>query len=535
MRNFWTLLKINLINTFGLSKLKKKFAKSGKFIKIGAPALLIFLFLLLMGITFLYVFIFSTIFIATEEYEGMLILGVVVGSIICFMTSLTKAHSILFEAKDYDLLLAMPIKKGAIIGSKLSNLFILNYLSFGAVYIPSVVYYAIFAAPPVYFYPLAIIIFIIGPFLVVAVSTFLSYLIGIILSKFKYKSMIQSIVMVALVIVIMYGSMSLSQRTDLDPEDLKQYAISLQNTLGKIYYPGTWAVGGLTGNLLELLLFILVSIIPLVLLIMIVSSNFIKASERAKVSFRAKNFKLKQQKHRNQFGSLLRREFKRYFSNYAVVMNTIIGPIISTIFIVMFLFGQDSFGDLSALVEMELVVLILVGITIFIVGVSPTTTSSISLEGKTFWIIKSAPVKTSTVFLAKIAMSLFLSIPFFIINVIIAAFVLPLQVGHIILLIVIPILYTTFSSLLGLFLNLCFPKLDWDNPLKPVKQSMPVFLTLLIDWVLTVGLIIASIFLLAFGYVFVYMAIFGVIVIGIAVLGALTFTVGEKKYQRIPA
>ena len=535
MREFWILFKVNIINTIGLNKLKKKFAKSGTFLKIGIPIIFIFLFLIIAAFLFFYVYMFDSLYIMTQQYDGIMILALVIGSIFCFITSLTKANSYLFEAKDYDLLLAMPINPKAIIASKLSNLFLLNYLSFGAIYIPSTVYYGIFVNPPIYFYLLALIVFIIGPFLLVTISTFFSYLIGLILSKFKYKNFIQSIFMVVFLIVIMYGSMSMNQVNALDTEKLKEYVEQINNTLLKIYYPARWAMSGLKGNVLELLLYIAISVIPFIIFIYIIGHNFLKASERAKRVYTDKNFKLKKQKTQGQKWALIKREFKTLFSNSAVVMNVVVGQIMSTIFVVMFLFGSGSMGFNLEEVDIDAAVAILIALSLFMSGVNPTTSSTISLEGKRFWILKSAPISTTTTFISKISVNSLLSLPFTIINVILSVIVLPLRIDHIFFLLFIPIAYNLLSGLLGLLFNLMFPKMEWDNPIKAVKQGMSVFFTLISDWVLIALIVFAFIVGQIIHFTIGYLFVIAIILVFISIVSLILFTYGKKKYMRIPA
>lgn len=535
MSNFWVLFKVNFINTFGLSKLKKKFAKSSTFSKIGLPIIVTVLVIIILAFLFFYVFLFSSIFISVGKYIGILLVAVVVGSIFSLVTTLTKANSYLFEAKDYDLLLSLPIKSSTVIASKLSNLFLLNYMSFGAIYIPSVTIYAIYVNPPVYFYLISLLVLIVGPLLLVAVGSGLSYLIAMALSRFKYKGAIQSVFMIAFIIVIMVGSMSFNQTSEMEQGDLIKLVDNLINTLEKIYYPATWAVNGMTGDFLELLLYFGVSIIPITLFVYFVGRNFMKASEKVKRTYRDKNFKLKTQSNSNQIVSLVKREFKMYYSNPSVAMNVSTGPIVSTIFVCMFIFGAGSFGLEGVVIADNMKVAILIILQLFMSGISPTTASSISLEGKSFWIIKSSPLKVATVFKGKIGMSLLLIVPFTIINAIVGAIVLKLSIVNILILLILPIMFNVFTSVIGLFMNLCFPRLDWDNPLKPVKQSVPVLLTLVINWIFLFGCAAVFIVLMPINIYIAFLGVFTIILVAIILAYILTFKVGENKYLRIQA
>ena len=64
--------------------------------------------------------------------------------------------------------------------------------------------------------------------------------------------------------------------------------------------------------------------------------------------------------------------------------------------------------------------------------------------------------------------------------------------------IVIPTLTSLLFGILGLVLNTAFPKLEYDNEAQPVKQSLPIFLIMIISmvWdVIMIGIAIASVLL----------------------------------------
>ena len=120
MREFWILLKVNLATTFRLNYLKKKFAKKTVFLKVWFPIISFLIAVLLLGVSFSYLFTYSQVFIMTGLYDGILYFGLGIGAILLLITNISKASSYLFEASDFDLLLALPIKPRSIIASKIS-------------------------------------------------------------------------------------------------------------------------------------------------------------------------------------------------------------------------------------------------------------------------------------------------------------------------------------------------------------------------------------------------------------------------------
>lgn len=128
---------------------------------------------------------------------------------------------------------------------------------------------------------------------------------------------------------------------------------------------------------------------------------------------------------------------------------------------------------------------LLIVVASFIVGMSGTTQVSISLEGKNLWILKSLPVKMKDIYLSKIMVSLTLIVPSVIIFAIIVGIAFKLALLDYIFIIIIPILFATFLAVLGLVINLHFPKLDAKSDTVIVKQSTSSFLNIMAGMILT--------------------------------------------------
>ena len=145
---------------------------------------------------------------------------------------------------------------------------------------------------------------------------------------------------------------------------------------------------------------------------------------------------------------------------------------------------------------MQFVNPIIVALVVFMLGITSTTASSISIEGKQFWILKSSPITPKQVFHGKIIVNLVITVPFLIINAVLAVVLLNFGVLDTIMLIVIPLLVTLFMSYMGLFVNLLFPRFDYDSDVKAIKQSLSVLITM------GVGFVVAAIIIGTSGYVY---------------------------------
>ncbi|MGL4911894.1 MAG: putative ABC transporter permease subunit, partial [Romboutsia sp.] len=113
---------------------------------------------------------------------------------------------------------------------------------------------------------------------------------------------------------------------------------------------------------------------------------------------------------------------------------------------------------------------------------------SISLEGKNLWILKSSPINEIDIFKSKIYLNLLLTIPIAIISFMILAVRLNFGIESTLIVIALIILLSVFNALIGIFINLLYPKLDFTNDVAVVKRSASVIVSMISSMVY-VGLV----------------------------------------------
>ena len=99
------------------------------------------------------------------------------------------------------------------------------------------------------------------------------------------------------------------------------------------------------------------------------------------------------------------------------------------------------------------------------------TASSISLEGNRLWILKEAPVGTATLFRIKAGFQLLLTLPCLLTGTALLSLALGLSWLDGLLVALSGIAFALFTAPFGLYVNLCFPKLDALSDAAVVKQS----------------------------------------------------------------
>ena len=160
------------------------------------------------------------------------------------------------------------------------------------------------------------------------------------------------------------------------------------------------------------------------------------------------------------------------------------------------------------------------------------TSSSISLEGKSFNILKSMPVETKKILLAKVLASDIISIPIILLCDIIffVAFKIPLI--DIIYILLVSIMVPTLTAIIGLLINLKHPKMDAASDTEVVKQSMSSMIFVMIGMVAG---IVTAILMAAFYEIVNTLLVIELIILAIITLGLwlILKKYGQKRFKQI--
>lgn len=488
MNKFFTLLKINLIENFKLNKL---------FNKKNITQKILFLILSIVVLVFLGInvgLIYYPILITSDPNDALgnvLRVAFSFSSIALIVATLSQSYGFLFKGNDFDLLVSMPIPTKYIVLSKISTLLISNYLVMAITFIPAIVVVSIVGlASQFIFYFNAVLIFFLFPLMIISIFTFISYFIGTLLNRFKYKNLITIIALVALLMGYLYYTFT------LDFNDSTAY-MNIGGILNYVYYPANFAVNALLGNFNGLLIFVLLNIIAFVIFINVMGKIYLKINTGRKRKAR-KNNKTLTIKKAGQTKTLIKNEFKRYFSIPQYVINTIFGKILLPfgMILISVQFSKIELNEPAPFDFNEMIYLIIGAIAIFAITLTSTTTVSISLEGKQLWILKSSPVEPKQVFVSKLVVDLTTTYLPAIIGIIgVAIIVKPFSIVGLLLTTLFIIILGLHNAILGLLINLKFPKLKWDLPVRVVKQSLSVFIHMILSFLLIFAVIIGAVFL----------------------------------------
>ena len=477
------LIKINLLTFLDFYKIRN--AKNKQEL---LKSLRGFIFIIL-GLGVLSFTIFTYLKQTMEAYIALKIPYIILAQVFALVSSFTlftgiyKVNGVLFGFKDYDLLMSLPIKKNKVILSKIIILYISNLIYTLLFMLPAYILYITNINVDLAFHILFFITLLIIPILPIVISTIVGSIIVIISSKFKIKKLMQILLTIMLMIGILFLSYKLENTNTYDLANIGKTMVEMFNKI----YPLTNLYIEIINNynIKSLLLFIFIPLLIMFIFIKIIEYNFIDINNALIKESVKSNYKMKELKQNGILLTLYKKEIKKYFSSVNYVLNTAIGSILLTLSVIsLVVFGK---GKIDAILGIEGLSEMFIKYGPIIFGsfclLSCTTHPSISLEGKNVWILKSSPIKPIEIFISKIMVNLTILIPTILINMTILSIYLKTSFKTYILSLIIPILCSIFTSIMGIILNCFFINYEYKNEIQIIKQSAPAFISIFIGFV----------------------------------------------------
>lgn len=396
--------------------------------------------------------------------------------VLMFIGSVFVTKAQLYEAKDNDFLLSLPIPPSYILASRMLMLLVFNYLIEFVVAAPALVMWLRVAPASALQLLSFVLLFLFLPLLALAFSCFFGWLLELITGRLQKNSLIT----VLFSLVFLGAYMYFFSRSNIYIQRLVLSGSTVADSLGAIsplFWMGNAAAAP---NLLHLLLTLLLFLLPFLLVYWVLSVTFLNLAT-TKRSAAKKQYKEQAMRSASLSSALLRREFKRLLASPSYMLNAGLGLV----------FILVAGGALIVKREMALTIVsqlgipadaLLVVLTLGFCLMASTvnfTASSISLEGKTLWIIKSLPVPYDAALRAKLNLQSYLTIPPLLLAAAAAAYVFSLSRPGILSLMLALTFYAKLSANLGLLANLHHVKLDWSNETQVIKQSISVLLSML--------------------------------------------------------
>ena len=468
MSNYLTLIKVQFLSFFGLNKVLHQ-DKSKRLSGFGGMAFFALIFVGAIGFTgYTYSDMFGSILLLNGRITELIPLMLAMSCMVSFFFSFYATASVLYGYRDYDLLMAMPIKTTTIVFAKFTFTYIADILFSLILLVPSAINYLNYGvAVGVSEWARLFIMLVFSPFLPIAIAVFVGAFVSFLSSRFRKKNLVQTIFLLLVFVgCFLIGFIDGSQGIDYTA------------MIGKIYFLMPLAVGGYS-SWIDLLIFVALNFVPFLIVMLTVAFTYKFMNTVIKSRKKTKNYKLKTYVGRTQGKTLLIKEIKRLFSDANYTINSVIGPILGIVITIVLtsIFGMAGFTE-----ELLFIFPIIFAFTYMM---APPTSCSLSLEGSAFWLIKTAPISIKKLLTCKLSVNvIFNAIPALISGAVgMIVFGAPWYVCIIMPLVAVSI--ALLGGAVGLTFNLLFPKLKWESPVEVIKRSASVALTVCSAFVFT--------------------------------------------------
>ncbi len=426
---------------------------------------------------------------------------------------------------DTDLLLSLPLRRSEIIISKTINRYLFDFCFVFLLFLPYVILYQIFTQFSVLTTILGLVAVLVLPLFSVGLSYIVDFVITRLFNKFKSASILKSIfttiIYVTIIVLMLIKTMSYGTLTgSLDAYFADRPVSNLIMTFV------------LRGGFLPIASMLAFTILPFLLGVILFSFSFGKHI----MQYSAKDQALKFSASASSFGSIIKKEFKTYFSIPSYLINTIIGPIMILGFgVVVSIMGENAVSELFGMggaLPWDVISGMIGLVFCFSASLTLISCSSLSLEGKNLWILTSTPVNERALFMAKVLPNIIMVSPVILVSSLILTLTFSLSILQFCFICLVPILLNFALSFLGLIINIWLPKFDWVDEIQVVKQSMATLLCMVLGLVMTlipVGL------LLIFDLAITWIAIISAVVYALVLIFSIIFlfSKGVKMFRKL--
>ena len=498
MNRFLTLTKVLLKNNSSGTIKKGKIPKK-------------YILLIFIGLCFLPIMISISyslgvaydILVKIQQQGSILGLGISAVCVIIFVFGIFLVINTFYFSKDVENLLPLPLRPAEILASKFIVVLIYEYAPEIVVLLPFIIMYGIKSSGGILYCIYGLVIFMTLPIIPIVLDSFLAIFIMRFTNIGSHKERFKTIGgLFALFIGI--GFNIISQRfanNNMSNEKImelfKQGNNSFLDTVTKVFPGANLAAKAMINNdsvkgIMFLVAFLLVNIALIGIFLILGEGLYFKGvvglseapSKRKNLSSEEIDKSLIQN---SSIKAYTIKEFKLIFRTSVYFMNCIIMNFIWPICLIPLLMQKDSMSSIKKFgptlgngSTAGIALSVAFGIIMFISMSNPTASTSISREGENIFVCKYLPMSYKKQIIAKALSGILLTLTGLIVLIIMAIVVINPPVIIVILTIVIGILGLIFSALTGIFIDLSFPKLHWENEQKAVKNNLNVLFNMLI-------------------------------------------------------
>lgn len=450
--------------------------------------------------------------------EGLLIeLVISVSNFIIFIFGFFYVLNTFYFSSDIENLLPLPLKPSIILGSKFTVVLIYEYITEIIFLLPIMIIYGVMSNIGAIYYLYLAIVFFTLPIVPLVISSIISIVIMKFIPLTKNKDFfktVSGILGLAIGLGFNWIFQKLGSSTQ-NTEDMINIMMQGKNSLvgtSKTIFPNTkFAVNsmlysGEIKGLFNIFIFLLINAVFILILLFIGEKIYFKGvigiSETSSKQRKLSKYEIKKNiKENSILRAYLIKELKILFRTPAYFMNcVVINFLFPIILFLPFLSQPDMMKELSKVRNLlnsstlsGIVIAICFGVIMFISTSNPTASTAISREGKYIFTCKYLPISYKKQIISKVLSGVILNFIGLALLILTSSIILKPPFYLIIQITILSIIITFFTNFVGIFIDLMFPKLLWDNEQRAVKNNMNALISMILGFIilaLTIGAVV---------------------------------------------
>lgn len=446
--------------------------------------------------------------------ELLVSLYISMGVVLVFLFGILYVISIFYYAGDVEKLLPLPLSADEIIGAKLLVTAAYEWLYLLVLVLPPLIIYGVRSQAAWSYYLLMLLVFILLPVLPLCLASVLTLLIMRFTPLARNRdrfNLVSGLLAMVLALAFVFGSQSLASFSEADLLAIIGSGVGSVARLTASVFPGTaWMVDVLTQTgwsvVLSLVLLVLVSAGALWLTLRLARLLYFKGVIGIQASAAGRHKPevalVQAGTGGSAFWTYVLKDVRVLVRTPIFFMNNVLMNFLWPAFLIIPLLSGSGESNLEQMLEMArqtlfnregfaatIAVAVFVALACFISGTNGITSSALSREGRVFYIMKIVPMSYSRQIMAKITVGVLFGLVGTVIPIAILAVVLRPPLWFTLSLLAVWPGAVLLPNLSGIIAELFWPKLNWDNEQKAVKQNLNVVYGMILA-LLSAGLVV---------------------------------------------
>lgn len=418
-----------------------------------------------LGMSWLYFLIFSGVALA---------LGI--------FGSVFNTFSSLYQAKDNDLILSLPVPVRDILTVRLMGVYLMGAMYSLIVFIPAMIVYYIEADISAGNVICSVIFAFLITVFVLVLSCVLGWGVAKISGKLKNKSIITVILSLAFMGVYYFVYFRANEMISELLTHAAETGAGIRDNAHPLYVIGRAAQGDAVS-----LVMVAAAVLLLFAATVYVMSRSFLAVATASGNEKKAVYKEKAVKQKSVYSAWFAKEFRRFLASPAYMLNCALGTLFLVIAAVLIVVKGGWIEHMFVVqfkMSRDFIAVLMTGGVCTIVAMNDITAPSISLEGRNLWLAQSLPVTPWQILRSKLELHFLLTgVPALLCSVCSWIVIRPGTAAGILLLVT-PLIFTLFGAAFGLTVNLKNPNLNWTNETAAVKQSFSILAVMFGSWIM---------------------------------------------------